>query len=64
MYTLFVRVYGKCDDGGTQATIKLMEHFIDHMHSITFNKGKEFACNKVITEALETTLYFEHPYHS
>ena len=64
MYTLIARVYGKCADWVTQATIKLLEPFIDRTHSITADNGKEFAYHKEITQALETAFYFAHPYHS
>lgn len=64
LYTLIARVNGKCADWVTQATIKLLEPFIDRTHSITADNGKEFAYHKKITEALETAFYFAHPYHS
>lgn len=52
LYTLMTRVYGKCADGVTLATIKLLEPFIDRTHTITSDNGKEFAYHKNITEAL------------
>lgn len=64
LYTLIARVYGKCAEGVTQATIELLEPFIHRTHSITADNGKEFAYHKKITEALNTAFYFAHPYHS
>lgn len=64
LYTLIARVYGKCADGVTQATITLLKPFINRTHTITADNGKEFAYHKKITEALETAFYFAHPYHS
>jgi transposase, IS30 family len=64
LYTLIARVYGKCADGVTQATIKLLEPFVHRVHTITADNGKEFAYHKKITEALKTAFYFAHPYHS
>jgi transposase, IS30 family len=64
LYTLIARVYGKCAEGVTQATIKLLEPFMHRTHTITADNGKEFAYHKKITEALETAFYFAHPYHS
>ena len=34
------------------------------LHTITSNKGKEFANHKSIAEALGIDFYFAHPYHS
>lgn len=35
-----------------------------HLHTITFDNGKEFAYHLQIKEALEVETYFAHPYHS
>lgn len=64
LYTLIARVNGKFADWVTQATIKLLEPFMDRTHSITADNGKEFAYHKKITDALQTAFYFAHPYHS
>ena len=61
LYTLIARVYGKYADWVTQATIKLLEPFIDRTHTITADNGKEFAYHIQITEALQTAFYFAHP---
>ena len=64
LFTLIAQVNGKYADWVTQATIKLMTPFIERIHSITADNGKEFAFHKKITEALNTAFYFAHPYHS
>ena len=64
LFTLIAQVNGKYADWVAQATIKLMTPFIERIHSITADNGKEFAFHKKITEALNTAFYFAHPYHS
>ncbi len=35
-----------------------------HVHTIRTDNGREFAGHEAIAEALETDVYFEHPYSS
>lgn len=48
----------------TAAIITLMDPYRDHLHTITFDNGKEFAYHEQIAEALNIEAYFAHPYHS
>lgn len=42
----------------------LLAPFNHHVHTITFDNGKEFAKHKDIGEALGSKIYFAHPYSS
>ena len=46
------------------AIIKLLEPEKEHLHTITFDNGKEFAYHAKIKEALGSDNYFAHPYCS
>lgn len=46
----------------SQATISLLKPFIEKIHTITGDNGKEFAYHTQIAEALGTAFYFAHPY--
>jgi IS30 family transposase len=48
----------------TEAIVKLLLPEKAHLHTITFDNGKEFAYHAQIKEALEVDNYFAHPYHS
>jgi IS30 family transposase len=62
--TLIAHVPSKHADVVTAAIIKLLVSDKDHLHTITFDNGKEFAYHAKITEALGVDSYFAHPYHS
>jgi IS30 family transposase len=47
-----------------QATIRSLDRYKDFVHSITADNGVEFAEHKKISNALDTTFYFAHPYSS
>jgi len=64
LYTLVARVHGKRADWVTQVTIELMQPFAERVHTITADNGKEFAYHEEISEALNTSFYFAHPYSS
>lgn len=42
----------------------MQSDYKDACHTITFDNGREFSEHKVIAEALETEMYFAHPYSS
>ncbi|ODP96842.1 hypothetical protein BGK46_13980 [Salinivibrio sp. SS2] len=46
------------------ATIGLLRPYSAHVHTITADNGSEFVGHKAIAEALETEIYFAHPYSS
>ena len=48
----------------TQATIELLKPFKDHVHTITADNGRELAYHVEIAKALDTKVYFAHPYSS
>ena len=48
----------------TQAITRLLEPFKNFVHSITVDNGKEFAYHERIEKALNTKVYFAHPYAS
>ena len=62
--TLIAQVPSKHADVVTQAIITLLQSEKDHLHTITFDNGKEFAYHAQIKQALGADNYFAHPYHS
>ena len=58
------RVMDKSAESVTQATIELLKPYIDRVHTITADNGKEFANHKEIAEKLHAKFYFARPYHS
>ena len=62
--TLVARVVSKQAEVVTDAIIKLLGPEKAHLHTITFDNGKEFAYHAQIKKALGSDNYFAHPYHS
>jgi len=62
--TLIAAVPSKHAEVVTQAIITLLTPYKDHVHTITVDNGKEFTNHKDIALALDTLVYFAHPYHS
>jgi IS30 family transposase len=48
----------------TQAMIEMLTPYREHLHTITFDNGKEFAFHERVAEALDVKTYFARPYHS
>ena len=63
-YVLAGHIRSKQADGVTAVTTHLLEPHKDRCHTITFDNGKEFAGHERIAAALQTSIYFAHPYHS
>ena len=63
-FTLIKKVDSKQADVVTQATIALLEPYVDKTLTITADNGKEFAKHETIAQALNTNVYFAHPYRS
>ena len=61
---LVKRVPNKRSDVVRDAIIDMLTPYAEHVHTITFDNGGEFAEHKVIAEALEADAYFAHPYSS
>lgn len=55
---------GKDADGVAKAAYRELLPFMGHIKSITTDNGTEFAKHKWLAEALQTTIYFAHPYCS
>jgi len=62
--TLIAQVSSKHAEVVKDAIIKLLKPEKKHLHTITFDNGKEFAYHAQIKEALDTDNYFAHPYQS
>lgn len=63
-FTLIKKVDSKHAEGVTEATIILLQPYIDKTLTITADNGKEFAGHEKMKEHLKADVYFAHPYHS
>lgn len=63
-FTLIKKVDSKQAKVVTEATIILLKPYLDKTHTITADNGKEFAGHEILSEQLETNVYFAHPYAS
>ena len=61
---LVKRVANKRADTVRDAIIEMLTPYIEHVHTITFDNGGEFADHKTIAAALNAKAYFAHPYSS
>lgn len=61
-FTLITPVVQRMADSVSQAIISLLRPYIDHVHTITGDNGKEFANHELISEALKAEFFFAHPY--
>ncbi|MEO8357154.1 MAG: IS30 family transposase [Chloroflexota bacterium] len=61
-YTLLWPVERRQADLVRQATISLLLPFVDQVHTITGDNGKEFAEHAQIAETVKAVFYFAHPY--
>ena len=61
-YTLLEPVERRQADLVRQASISLLLPFVDRVHTITGDNGKEFAEHRQIAETLKAVFYFAHPY--
>lgn len=62
--TLIAHVASKHAEVVKDAIIELLQTEKAHLHTITFDNGKEFAYHAKIQQALGCDNYFAHPYHS
>ena len=62
--TLIEYVPQKQADIVTETIITMLKPFKSKVLTITVDNGKEFALHKIITQQLEASVYFAHPYHS
>jgi IS30 family transposase len=63
-FTLIRKIPKKQADLVVQATVDLMNPYIEKVLTITADNGQEFAHHKDIKEQLKTNVYFAHPYHA
>jgi len=46
----------------TKSITKILSPFKEKIHTITFDNGKEFADHEIISQKLDTKIYFAKPY--
>lgn len=63
-YVLAGHISSKHAEGVTAVITRLLSPHQDKCHTITFDNGKEFAGHESIAAALQTSVYFAHPYCS
>ena len=63
-FTCMSKVEKRSAELVTKALVKMLHPFKEQVHTITVDNGKEFANHKEIAKALETDVYFAHPYCS
>ena len=63
-FTLIKKVESKHAEGVTEALIELLAPYKGSIHTITADNGKEFAGHEEVALALNTSVYFAHPYCS
>jgi len=63
-YTLIGRVKSRDAVEVGTTTMNLLLPFKKFVHTITGDNGKEFACHETLSDNLEATFYFAHPYSS
>ena len=63
-YTVLGKVASKQAAPVAAATIALLAPYKEHTQTITADNGKEFADHATISQALDATVYFAHPYHA
>ena len=63
-YTVLGKVPSKQAEHVAAATIALLAAHKGHTQTITADNGKEFAHHATISQALDTAVYFAHPYHA
>ena len=61
---LIAKVEQKTADQVATEIIRLLKPYVDTVHTLTSDNGKEFAQHKNIAKALKAEFYFAHPYSS
>lgn len=62
--SLIAKVPRKTADLVAKAIIRLLTPIVDRVHTMTSDKGKEFAQHETMTKALDADFYFSHSYSS
>lgn len=55
---------GKKADCVANAIIDLLRPFKGHLHTLTFDNGREFSGHELVAKELGISIYFARPYHS
>ncbi len=63
-FTCIQKVEKKSAQLVTNALVKMLLPFKEQVCTITVDNGKEFAGHKIVADALESDIYFAHPYSS
>jgi IS30 family transposase len=58
------KLSGKNAEELAQKTVTILKPFMEYLHTITSDNGKEFAQHKQISENLSIKFFFAHPYKS
>jgi len=63
-FSLIAKVPNKSANNVTTVIMDMLTPFKAHLHTITFDNGKEFAHYQTVADTLAVNVYFAHPYHS
>jgi len=63
-FSLIAKVPNKSANNVTDAIVSMLDPIKEHLHTITFDNGKEFAHHQTMADKLAVNVYFAHPYHS
>jgi IS30 family transposase len=63
-FALIAKVPNKSANNVAEAIIAMLHPIKEHLRTITFDNGKEFAYHQTISDVLAANVYFAHPYHS
>ena len=63
-FTRLVKVSNKTTVAVIQAINQHMLPFVDVVHTVTLDNGKEFSHHKILSDTLGAEVYFAKPYHS
>jgi len=63
-YTLISPLARKTAEATRRATVQRLAPHARHVHTLTFDNGREFAAHTRMAEALGARVYFAHPYAS
>ncbi len=64
LYTVMQAVIHRTADVVREAVTEMLTPFIDLVHTITYDNGREFADHEGMASDLEADIYFAHPYSS
>jgi IS30 family transposase len=62
--TIIAKVERKTADQVATTIVRLLNPYVENVHTLTSDNGKEFAQHKNIAKSLKADFYFAHPYSS